>query len=128
MSSSPGAWGIAPIMSMLRTLDHRGDSRPLMLFYAYHTRERMTFREELESLTERIDLHIVWVLSEPPADWEGESGFLREEIFALHLPADKGAREYFVCGPTPMIEVVERALSRQGVPLARIHSELFDLV
>ncbi len=123
-----GGVGIAPIMSMLRTLDQRNDSRPLMLFYAYHTLERMTFREELESLSDRINLHIVWVLSEPPADWQGERGFLREEIFARHLPANKGTREYFVCGPTPMIEVVEWALSRQGIPLARIHSELFDLV
>jgi ferredoxin-NADP reductase len=37
-------------------------------------------------------------------------------------------RECYVCGPTPMIEVAERALSRQGVPLGRIHSEIFDLV
>ena len=123
-----GGVGIAPIMSMLRTLADRGDGRPLLLFYAYHTWERLTFREELENLTDRIDLKIVYVLSEPPGGWEGESGFLREEIFARHLPADKMPRECYVCGPTPMIEVAERALSHQGVPLGRIHSEIFDLV
>lgn len=123
-----GGVGIAPIMSMLRTLADRGDRRPLLLFYAYHTWERTTFREELEELRERIDLTVVYVLSEPPADWEGEQGLLREEIFARRLPADRAARECFICGPTPMIAVAEKALARQGIALTHIHSEIFDLV
>ncbi|WP_305044736.1 ferredoxin reductase family protein [Geoalkalibacter sp.] len=123
-----GGVGIAPIMSMLRTLAERGDKRPLLLFYAYHTWERLTFREELEELRGRLDLQIVCVLSEPPVDWQGERGYLTEEIFARHLPPDKAGRECFICGPTPMIEVAEKALARQGVPLTHIHSEIFDLV
>ncbi len=123
-----GGVGIAPIMSMLRTLADRGDGRPLLLFYAYHTWERLTFREEIQTLTTRLDLRVVYVLSEPPENWQGESGYLREDIFARHLPEDKMMREYFICGPTPMISAAERALSRQGVPLYKIHSELFDLV
>lgn len=123
-----GGVGIAPIMGMLRTLADRQDARPLTLFYAYHTWDRLTFREELEQLAAKLDLNIVYVLSEPPEDWQGESGFLSEEIFARHLPEDKTEREFFICGPTPMIEVAERSLSHEGVPLGRIHSELFDLV
>ncbi|KIH75692.1 Predicted ferric reductase [Geoalkalibacter ferrihydriticus] len=123
-----GGVGIAPVMSMLRTLVDRGDRRPLQLFYAYHTWERLTFREELAQLKEQLDLEIVYVLSEPPPDWQGETGYLSEEIFARHLPADRAARECFICGPTPMIRVAERGLARQGVPPTHIHSELFDLV
>ncbi|WP_429886321.1 ferredoxin reductase family protein, partial [Geoalkalibacter halelectricus] len=123
-----GGVGIAPVMSMLRTLADRGDQRPLLLFYAYHTWERLTFREELEQLKEQLNLEIVYVLSEPPSDWQGETGYLSEEIFARHLPADKAARECFICGPTPMIAVAERGLARQGMPPTQIHSELFDLV
>jgi len=123
-----GGVGITPVMSMLRTLADRGDGRPLLLFYAYHTWERLTFREELEELRERLNLEIVLVLSEPPADWTGERGYLTEEIFARHLPPDKAVRECFICGPTPMIEVAEKALARQGVPPTHIHSEIFDLV
>lgn len=123
-----GGVGIAPIMSMLRTLADRGDCRPVLLFYAYHTWERLTFREELERLATRLDLRTVYVLGEPPQAWQGETGFLSEEVFARHLPADKGERDCFICGPTPMIAVAEQVLSRQGIPLTRIHSELFDLV
>jgi len=123
-----GGVGIAPIMSMLRTLAERKDPRPLILFYAYHTWERTTFREELEELRNRLDLTIVYVLSEPPGDWEGERGLLRDEIFARHLPDDRAVRECFICGPTPMIAVAETALARQGIPPTHIHSEIFDLV
>jgi predicted ferric reductase len=123
-----GGVGIAPVMSMLRTLDERGDKRPLQLFYAYNTWERLTFREELEELRKRLDLTIVYVLKEPPVDWRGETGFLSESIFARHLPADRAQRECFICGPTPMIEVAEKSLAQEGVPRGRIHSELFDLV
>lgn len=123
-----GGVGIAPLMGMLRTLADRGDQRPLLLFYAYHTWERLTFREELEALRETLNLEIVYTLSEPPAEWTGERGFLSEEIFSRHLPADRAARECFICGPTPMIAVAEKALARQGIPPTRIHSEIFDLV
>ena len=123
-----GGVGIAPIMSMLRTLAERGDKRPLQLFYAYHTWERLTFREELEELRDRLNLQIVYVLSDPPSDWEGERGFLTEDIFARHLYADRSQYECFICGPTPMTEVAEKALAHQGIPRSQIHSELFDLV
>ncbi|AJF05555.1 ferredoxin reductase family protein [Geoalkalibacter subterraneus] len=123
-----GGVGIAPIMSMLRTLDERGDKRPLQLFYAYHTWERLTFREELEELRGRLDLDIVYVLNDPPSDWEGETGYLTEDIFARHLCAGRSQLECFICGPTPMIEVAEKSLAHQGVPRGQIHSELFDLV
>jgi predicted ferric reductase len=113
---------------MLRTLDERGDKRPLQLFYAYHTWERLTFREELEELRGRLDLDIVYVLNDPPSDWEGETGYLTEDIFARHLCAGRSQLECFICGPTPMIEVAEKSLAHLGVPRGQIHSELFDLV
>jgi predicted ferric reductase len=64
-----GGIGIAPIMSMLRTLADRGDRRPLLLFYGNRAWERVAFREELEALAQRLDLRVVHVLLEPPADW-----------------------------------------------------------
>jgi predicted ferric reductase len=120
--------GIAPIMSMLRTLADRRDERPLLLVYAYHTWERLTFREELERLREKLNLRVVTVLWEAPEGWTGETGLISEELLGRHLPAERDVLECFICGPVPMIDLSERALNRLGVPLARIHSELFDLV
>jgi len=115
-------------MSMLRTLADRQDRRPLLLIYAYHTWERLTFREELERLQEGLDLRVVTILWEPPEGWQGESGLVSEALLGRHLPAARDGLECFICGPVPMIDLTERALHRLGVPMAKIHSELFDLV
>jgi predicted ferric reductase len=123
-----GGIGIAPILSMLRTLADRGDRRPLLLFYGNRVWERVAFREALDALGQRLDLRIVHVLLEPPADWRGEHGFITREVLQRHLPAAQARLEYFLCGPTPMTLGVERGLAELGLPAARVHSEIFDWV
>jgi predicted ferric reductase len=123
-----GGIGIAPIMSMLRTLAERGDRRPLLLFYAYRRWERMTFRDDLAALAGRLDLRIVYILEDPPTEWQGERGRITRELLDRHLFADREGPAYFVCGPEAMIRYVERLLDELDVPATRVHSELFDLV
>jgi predicted ferric reductase len=123
-----GGIGVAPIVSMLRTLADRGDTRPLLLFYAYRRWDRLTFREELEALRARLDLTIVWVLEEPPPDWTGERGWITPDVLDRHLPAARSSPHYFVCGPEAMTQAMERFLHGLGVPMAQVHSELFELV
>lgn len=123
-----GGIGIAPLMSMLRAMADRNDRRPVLLVYAYRRWERLTFREELEALQSRLALRVVFVLAEPPEGWGGETGLVRADLLDRHLPPNRRELQYFVCGPVPMIEVVERALHRLGVSRARVHAELFDLV
>ncbi len=123
-----GGVGIAPIMSMLRTLAERGDQRPLTLVYGSWTWDRVIFREELETLKVRLNLKVVHVLQEPPEDWTGETGFLTRDLLSRHMPANPRKYVYFVCGPKPMIALVEHGLHELGAPLRSINSELFDLV
>jgi len=123
-----GGIGVAPVLSMLRTLADRGDRRPLWLFYAYRSMEHLTAREALQALQARLRLKSIIVLNEPPPDWTGESGFITREMLQRHLPANHVALEYFLCGPTPMTASVEHSLDAIGVPLRRIHTELFDMV
>lgn len=123
-----GGIGIAPIVSMLRTLADRGDRRALVLFYGNRVWERVAFREELAALSEKLDLRLVHALLEPPADWTGEKGFVTREVLERHLPANRGELEYFLCGPTAMTRGVEGALASLQVPAARVHSEIFDWV
>jgi predicted ferric reductase len=123
-----GGIGIAPLMCMLRTLADRGDQRPVTLVYAYRDLDNLTFREELDSLAGRLQLRTVIVLREPPADWSGERGTLTPEMFARQLPVDCRLCQYYVCGPQPMLAVVETALRKAGVSLGRMHFEIFDWV
>ena len=123
-----GGVGMAPIMSMLRTLADRGDKRSLLLFYGNQNWERVAFREELETLQTKLNLRVVHVLSEPPEDWHGEIGYIREPLLKKYLSDDRNEQEYFVCGPNQMRAAVEQALHTLRVPLKRVHAELFDLV
>lgn len=123
-----GGVGIAPIMSMLRTLADRGDRRPLLLVNGNRRWEDVLFREEIESLTSRLALRVVHVLHEPPADWLGATGILSAPVIRAALTPDIANGVYFVCGPKPMSDSVQRTLRGLGVPLNRIHCELFDMV
>jgi predicted ferric reductase len=123
-----GGVGIAPIMSVLRTLADRHDQRPMLLIYGNQDWERVIFREELETLQKRLSLQVVHVLTEPPSDWKGARGFINQELLSKNLPDKCGDMEYFICGPTPMKKAAERALHNLQISVKRIHSELFDLV
>ena len=123
-----GGIGIAPLICMLRTLADRGDQRPITLVYAYRDLEYLTFREELDALATRLQLRTVIILGQPPVDWRGERGMLTPEMLVRHLPADSPRCQYYVCGPKPMLAVVETALRKAGVSLNRMHFEIFDLV
>jgi len=123
-----GGVGITPVMSMLQTLADRGDSRPLLLIYANKTWDLVTFREEIITLQTRLNLRVVNVLEQVPDDWKEEKGFVNAEILKRNLPEDRGRFEYFICGPEPMMNAVEKTLDQLGVPFSRVHSERFNLV
>jgi predicted ferric reductase len=114
-------------MGMLRTLADRGDGRPLLLFYANKQWDRAAFREELDALREHLDLRVVHIIENPTRGWQGESGFINTEMIARYLP-EVGDRQYFICGPVPMMDACEKALLRLGIPIEKFHSELFNIV
>jgi ferredoxin-NADP reductase len=124
-----GGVGITPIMSMLRTFRDRADPRSLLLVYGNPTWDAVLFREELDLLPAALKLTVVHVLEQPPPDWRGEIGRLTPALLD-RLLADQvwEHAEYFVCGPQPMMDVLEPYLRRRGVPLRRIFSERFQIV
>ena len=122
-----GGVGAAPCLSMLRTLADRGDRRHHLLVLATSEWDRTPFREPLAALQERLDLQVVHVLERPPPGWTGERGLVDEPLLDRWLPRG-GRYGHFVCGPSPMMDAVETALGRLGVPLSDLHSERFDLV
>jgi predicted ferric reductase len=122
-----GGVGITPVMSILRTLRDAGDRRPLVLIYGNPTWEEVLFREELAELEEELELRVVHVLEEAPAGWRGEEGWIDEALLQRHLPSDSPEWEYFVCGPEPMMDLVEPYLLARGVGLRRLNSERFNI-
>lgn len=122
-----GGIGSAPIMSMLRTLAERSDDRQLHFFYGNRTWESVTFREELAELESKLNLEMIHVLENPPEGWEGETGFITQEVLHRHVPFDCTECIYFICGPLPMIRLVRKALHHLNIPENRIYSEQYEM-
>ena len=123
-----GGIGVAPIISMLRTLADRHEHRPLYFIYGNNRWQDVIFRKELEALKEHLNLQLIHVLNDPPPEWKGESGFVTKKTLQKVLPINAQKYEYFLCGPKPMTDAVQQGLHELHVPLGKIHFELFDMV
>ncbi len=123
-----GGVGITPLISMMRTMADRRDTRPVTLVYGNRDWESVTFREELESLAARMTLKIVHVLEKPNDEWSGERGYITAELLRRHLPDGRERMRYFVCGPPPMMDALEQSLVAVGVPDEHVVTERFEMV
>lgn len=107
--------GLAPVMSILRTLAHQGDQRPVRLLLG--PRETL-FREDIAELATCMNLAVYPALSRP----------LTPDALAAVLP-DPDVRErldYFVCGPESLVVDVLAMLETLGIPDRQIRTERFD--
>lgn len=123
-----GGVGITPLYSTCQTMAEREDVRPVLLFYGAQDLENATFYEELEELKGRMNLQVVYVLSDPPEDWDGERGFITGEILSRYLPKQYKRFKYLICGPEPLMDAMEAALPALGVPRDYVQTERFDMV
>ncbi len=121
-----GGAGMAPILSLLRTMAERGLQRKATFFYGARTKQDLCFEAELHELEEKLpDFRYVPALSEPGDDdgWDGETGLITDVV--KRLASDlKGAHGY-VCGPPPMVEAALPLLAQLGVEEKRIYYDKF---
>lgn len=123
-----GGIGVAPMVSMLRTLAARGDRRAVTLVHATATLATAAYVDELDSLAPSLDLELVRVLEDPPQNWSGPRGFIDRALLEPLLAAPRlHAAHIFLCGPVPMMKAVARTLRDLGVPRHRIEGERFDV-
>jgi propane monooxygenase reductase subunit len=121
-----GGAGMAPILSLLRSMAERGIERQATYYYGARGRRDLCFEAELRKLEETLPgFRYVPALSEPAAgdDWDGEVGLITD-VVQRHEDSLSGAHAY-VCGPPPMVEAALPLLARLGVPEKRIYYDKF---
>jgi propane monooxygenase reductase component len=121
-----GGAGMAPILSLLRSMAERGIGRRATYYYGARRRRDLCFEDELHALERTLaDFQYVPALSEPdPAeDWGGEVGLITD-VVQRHEGNLSKAHAY-VCGPPPMVEAALPLLGRLGVPEKRIYYDKF---
>ena len=121
-----GGAGMAPILSLLRSMAERGLTRKATYYYGARGRRDLCFEAELRALeTSLPGFRYVPALSEPGPDddWDGETGLITD-VVKRH--ADGLARVHaYVCGPPPMVEAALPLLATLGVPEQRIYYDKF---
>lgn len=123
-----GGIGVTPGMSMLRSLKQNNDKREVVLVYGNPDWEDVTFRDELDMLKNDLNMKLVHVLENPHEGWEGETGFVDLELLEKYLPENPDEFMYFICGPTPLMDVAEVSLRKIGIDWRLIYTERFEII
>jgi ferredoxin-NADP reductase len=121
-----GGIGITPFMSICKNAADRGLSTKITLFYGCRTENDMAFRKELEELAgKNKNLRLVFMVTEPTAQWKGLTGIISADMVKQQLP-DYEENMFFTCGPPPMVEAMEKLVVNLGLPKEKLKRELFS--
>lgn len=116
-----GGVGLAPLLGMLRQMRLTADPRKVKVIYGNRAVDQIAYRDELGAED------VVYVLSEPPENWRGETGFIDAALID-RVFSEQEIREwvFVLCGPATMMNIVENHLIDRGTPPHRVLSERFD--
>jgi len=121
-----GGAGIAPILSLARDLDRRGDTRQVAILHGARRADRLVQRDELAAIAARRGWRTLF-LSEEDAPAGVAQGLMdRARVAALIEGWEPGRLTAMMCGPEPMTMAVARHLEALGLPPERVVYELFD--
>jgi propane monooxygenase reductase subunit len=117
-----GGAGMAPVMSLLRSMAEKGTTRPATFYYGARTEADLFALEELERLCGAVaDLRFVPALSD--AEWDGETGLITDVVDRME--DDLTEVDAYLCGPPPMVDAAIALLERRGCPESRIYFDKF---
>jgi ferredoxin-NADP reductase len=122
-----GGSGVVPLMAMLRHRSASGARVAARLVYSSGTREDIIYRDELEALAAQPGgPGVIHTLTrEQPSEWGGYRRRVDGRMLAEVAWAPTSAPAIFVCGPTPFVEAVARALVLLGHDPKTIKTERF---
>lgn len=116
--------GIAPIVSMVRTLLERGFGSSMRLFYGVSYPQTLVYSEELETHAQKHkNFEFVPTVSREAPEWKGERGRV-ETILSKYIHTSANTEAY-VCGPPPMVQNVVTFLRSVGFDAKGIHTEQY---
>jgi propane monooxygenase reductase subunit len=117
-----GGAGMAPILSLLRSMAESAIARPAVYYYGAREEQDLFHLDELQALAAALpDFRFVPALSD--ADWEGETGLITDVVDRLET--DLGEVDAYLCGPPPMVDAATELLLRRGTEEAHIHFDKF---
>jgi propane monooxygenase reductase subunit len=121
-----GGAGMAPVISLLRSMAEAGSTRPARFYYGARTQADLFELDELARLVDALpDLQFIPALSEADdsSGWDGETGLITEVVDRLE--DDLADVDAYLCGPPPMVDAAIALLERRGCPESHIYFDRF---
>ncbi|MGH3493478.1 MAG: FAD-binding oxidoreductase [Sciscionella sp.] len=121
-----GGAGMAPVLSLLRSMSDRGIERKASFYYGVRGPDDLCFEDELHKLEETLPgFRYIPALSEPDgADgFTGETGFITDVL--RRNESDLTGVDAYVCGPPPMVDAALELLAELGVDDKHIYYDKF---
>jgi propane monooxygenase reductase subunit len=114
-----GGAGMAPILSLLRSMKESGSQREAAYYYGARSEADLFHLEELAGLP----CGFVAALSENSNGWSGETGLITDVVDRLE--GDLTEVDAYLCGPPPMVDAAIALLDAKGVPESHVYFDKF---
>jgi propane monooxygenase reductase subunit len=114
-----GGAGMAPILSLLRSMKESGSQREAAYYYGARGEADLFHLEELAELP----CGFTAALSENSNGWGGETGLITDVVDRLE--GDLTEVDAYLCGPPGMVDAAIALLDAKGVPEPHIYFDKF---
>ncbi|MED1203350.1 NO-inducible flavohemoprotein [Heyndrickxia acidicola] len=124
-----GGVGLTPMMSMLNTLIDEYPEREVTFIHAARNSSVQAFREYIRDADNKNENVKSYFIYEQPSEEDknqklfDKAGYIDKEWLQQILPATEA--QFYFCGPTTFMKVVNKALKELGISEERIHYEFF---
>jgi len=114
-----GGAGVTPFISIFRYLNSKHEIRNNKLIFANKTKSDIINEDEFRIL---LGDNFINILSDENVDGYLH-GFINQNIIETHIGTTKPL--FYLCGPPPMMDAIEKILGSMHVPLSLIIKEAF---
>jgi ring-1,2-phenylacetyl-CoA epoxidase subunit PaaE len=126
-----GGSGITPLFSIARTVLGQEPNSRVSLVYANRKEASIIFSNTISEMSnERFK--VVHILEDADAGWSGLTGMLNDmkvkQLVNQLTNNQPTSADYFICGPTGLMQMVESSLEQIQVDKSQIHLEYFTAV
>lgn len=124
-----GGVGLTPMISMLNHLVEQDDERQIRFIHGCRNGQVHAMRDHVnhiasarKNVRKAVFYEQVGPQDEAGRDYDHAG---RVDLTAIREQAILPEADYFLCGPLPFMQAQHRALRELGVPVERIHAEVF---
>jgi len=121
-----GGIGITPFRSMLRFASDTKLATQITMFASYKTPDEIFFNKELTEISAlNSNIQIINTITQPEETfWKGETGRIDEAMLKRHLD-NLSKYIYYIAGPDPLVDAMEKMLKGLKIPAAQILTDGF---